>query len=137
MLLFVGGMRSTVLSLVFKEDRRVAKRNCWEHKRCGREAGGARVGELGVCPASMERRVDGVNGGRCAGRACWAIAGTFCGGKIQGSFAMKMSTCTECDFYRLVLAEERPRTVLANDIIRLLESYRPIPYSPEAGSRKG
>ena len=26
--------------------------NCWEVKKCGREPGGAKVAELGVCPAS-------------------------------------------------------------------------------------
>ncbi|MFH1294085.1 MAG: two-CW domain-containing protein [Pseudomonadota bacterium] len=29
----------------------MAKTNCWEHKKCGRKVGGAKVQELGVCPA--------------------------------------------------------------------------------------
>ena len=31
---------------------------------------------------------------------CWQIAGTFCGGKVQGTFAQKFGNCTECDVYQ-------------------------------------
>jgi len=84
----------------------MSKQNCWEHKKCGREANGAKVHELGVCPASTEFRVTGANGGKNAGRACWAIAGTLCGGKQQGTFAMKNASCMVCDFYKIVSKEE-------------------------------
>jgi hypothetical protein len=80
--------------------------NCWEFKRCGREVGGARTGELGVCQANVEARADGANGGRNGGRVCWAIAGTLCGGKVQGTFASKSATCMDCEFYRTVAGEE-------------------------------
>lgn len=83
--------------------------NCWEFKRCGRERGGARAAELGVCPASLEQRVDGLNGGTNGGRVCWTVAGTLCGGKSQGTFAKKAATCMACDFYGAVKREE-PRS---------------------------
>lgn len=35
------------------------KLNCWEFKKCGRELGGAHVHDLGVCPATEEKRLDG------------------------------------------------------------------------------
>ena len=82
------------------------KQNCWEFKECGREPGGAKVGELGVCRAATETQVDGLNGGKNAGRVCWAVTGTLCEGKVQGSFARKISSCKLCDFYRLVHMEE-------------------------------
>jgi hypothetical protein len=82
------------------------KQNCWQFKRCGREPGGTKVSELGVCPSATETRANGVNSGKNAGRACWALTGTFCGGKVQGSFASKVANCMTCDFYRLVLQEE-------------------------------
>ncbi|MBU0730747.1 MAG: hypothetical protein KKE17_06240 [Proteobacteria bacterium] len=81
------------------------KSNCWEFKKCGRESGGAKASELGVCAAATEKRLDGVHGGINAGRACWVVAGTFCGGKVQGLFARKYDTCKECDFYKLVIKE--------------------------------
>ncbi|MGE5174112.1 MAG: two-CW domain-containing protein, partial [Betaproteobacteria bacterium] len=28
------------------------KLNCWEHKKCGRQPGGHKVAELGVCPSA-------------------------------------------------------------------------------------
>lgn len=64
--------------------------NCWEVKKCGREAGGAEVADLGVCPAYAKN----------AGEGCWMVAGTFCGGEVQGSFAVKEENCMRCDFYQ-------------------------------------
>ena len=73
--------------------------NCWEVKKCGREPGGAKANEFGVCPAATETKINGINGGKNGGRACWAIAGTLCGGKVQGTFASKLSNCITCEFY--------------------------------------
>ena len=63
---------------------------CWQQKDCGREAGGMHSSDLGVCPAYS----------RNAGDACWVIAGTFCGGKVQGTFAEKEQNCMVCEVYR-------------------------------------
>jgi hypothetical protein len=62
--------------------------NCWEFKKCGREAGGAKAKELGVCPAYPDH-----------GHSCATLVGTFCGGKVQGSFAQKLPSCIKCEFY--------------------------------------
>lgn len=67
------------------------KKNCWEIKKCGREKGGYKEKEMGVCPAFD----------RHAGDACWLIAGTFCGGKVQGTFASKEASCMTCEVYKL------------------------------------
>ena len=75
----------------------MGKLNCWESKKCGVEE---------TCPAYLESRLDGVHGGTNAGRACWIVAGTLCGGQVQGKFAQKMRNCQVCDFYLLVLEEE-------------------------------
>ena len=80
--------------------------NCWEHTNCGREPGGAKAAELGICPAATESKVDGVHGGKNGGRACWAIAGTLCGGKVQGTYASKLVNCAACDFYKAVVKAE-------------------------------
>lgn len=81
-----------------------SKRNCWEVMNCGRGPGSA---EANLCPVSVEGRLNGVHGGRNAGRACWVVAGTLCdNGKPSGKFAQKMETCIQCPFYRLVRLEE-------------------------------
>ena len=80
--------------------------NCWEFKKCGRQPGGEKEKELGRCPASAEVRLDGVHNGVNAGRACWVVAGTHCGGKTQGTYAMKFENCEQCDFYQKVKNEE-------------------------------
>lgn len=57
--------------------------NCWEFKKCGRD-------KTGDCPAYQKK----------AGKVCWLVAGTMCGGKVQGTFAQKLGNCTKCDFYQ-------------------------------------
>jgi hypothetical protein len=66
-------------------------KNCWEIKQCGRENGGNKVRELGECVASIEG----------LGHSCWAIAGTLCGGVVQGSVAQKEGNCVACEVYKL------------------------------------
>ncbi len=82
------------------------KLNCWEYNDCGREPGGKNTKEFGVCPAAADKTFDGINSGQCAGRFCWAVAGTFCDGKHQGTYIDKQASCQECDFFKTVLAEE-------------------------------
>jgi len=85
-----------------------AKLNCWEFKKCGRQPGGAKEKELGTCPATMAIGFHGAHGGKAAGRACWAVAGSLCGGKIQGTYAQKLNNCWRCEFMNLVKREEEP-----------------------------
>jgi hypothetical protein len=92
------------------------KPNCWEFKKCGREPGGARIAELGVCAAATEALADGIHGGTNAGRACWAVAGTLCGGKVQGTYAAKFDNCLKCEFY-LATAREQGAALLPLETI--------------------
>ncbi|MBU0674939.1 MAG: hypothetical protein KJ950_09880 [Proteobacteria bacterium] len=82
------------------------KINCWEFKKCGREPGGARVEEYGVCPAAIEDKANGINNGEMGGRICWAVSGTFCRGKVQGIFAAQITSCATCAFFNLVDQQE-------------------------------
>jgi PAS domain S-box-containing protein len=52
---------------------------CWEMKNCAYDE----------CPVYGQRNV-----------RCWQVAGTHCGGEIQGQFAKKYSDCKECEVYR-------------------------------------
>ncbi len=97
------------------------KLNCWEYKKCGREPGGANVAEMGVCPATTDTRADGINSGINGGRVCWAIAGTLCEGKVQGSYAAKIACCLECDFCQLVLTEEQTSIYLKKEVFERLK----------------
>jgi hypothetical protein len=101
----------------------MSKLNCWEYIRCGREPYGARVAELGVCPAAMERKADGFNGGKNAGRVCWAIANTLCGGKVQGSLVEKLTDCMECEFFKSVCEEEGFSFKGCHDVFLKLKSH--------------
>lgn len=96
------------------------KQNCWENKKCGREHGGKHEQDMGICPASIEVRLDTLHGGKNAGRACWIIAGTMCDGTVQGSFAKKLASCEVCSFCKQVAQEEGkvffPATVLLKKI---------------------
>ena len=96
------------------------KLNCWEFKKCGREPGGAHTADLGICPATVEERLDGVHDGKKAGRSCWVLAGTLCKGEVQGTFAQKYKNCEICDFYKLVKSEEFPKFMLSALIMKKL-----------------
>ena len=96
------------------------KINCWEYKKCGREEGGSKTSELGVCVAAAEIRADGFNEGQNGGRACWALAGTFCGGQVQGVFAEKLINCLECEFFKQVRHEEKKNYFPSYKITKLL-----------------
>jgi hypothetical protein len=97
------------------------KTNCWEFKKCGREPGGAKTGELGVCQAATTSRLDGTHSGKNAGRACWVVTGTLCKGEVQGSFAKKYQNCQKCDFYLAVQSEEGAGFKLSASLLALLE----------------
>ncbi len=56
---------------------------------CGREAGGAHAAERGVCPAYPNN-----------GHSCWIVAGTYCRGEVQGTFAKKALACVLCPVYQ-------------------------------------
>jgi hypothetical protein len=99
----------------------MGKVNCWEFKKCGRQSGGPKVTELGLCPASTEERLDGSNHGARAGRTCWFVAGTLCGGTVQGVFATKLANCRNCEFYQLVSQEEGRDIAKAGDLLARLK----------------
>ncbi len=65
-------------------------KHCWTIKGCGREKGGPKVADLGECVASKE----GLS------HSCWAIAGTLCGGEVQGTAAQKEHNCMICEVYK-------------------------------------
>lgn len=88
------------------KSQKVKKLNCWEFMECGRQLGGSKVRYLGVCPVSREMKLNNVHGGRNAGRACWVVAGSLCGGARQGSFTDKFISCEKCTFYQQVKKEE-------------------------------
>ncbi len=89
----------------------MGKLNCWEYKKCGREPGGRNADGSGICPAATAAELHGVHGGKNAGRACWVIAGSMCGTKIQCSDARKMKNCWRCDFMNVVKAAEEREAV--------------------------
>lgn len=99
----------------------MAKQNCWEFKQCGRQLGGTKVSELGLCPASTEKRLDGSNQGKNAGRTCWFVAGTLCGGKVQGTFAAKLANCMKCEFYQSVTQQEGRDLAKSGEVLARLK----------------
>ncbi|PLX76296.1 MAG: hypothetical protein C0615_06905 [Desulfuromonas sp.] len=98
----------------------MSKQNCWEFFNCGREEGGAKVQELGVCPAATETRLDNINGGKNAGRTCWALARTLCEGMVQGDAVSKMAKCMACDFKKHVLKEEQGDFVGIREVLKIV-----------------
>lgn len=82
------------------------KKNCWQYKSCGREPGGLKSKEMGVCAAAIAEEFNGKNSGLNGGRMCWSVAGTLCGGVVQGTYAEKRASCLSCEFFQCVKDEE-------------------------------
>lgn len=63
------------------------KVNCWEFMGCGRD-------KTNDCPAYPK-----------GGRFCYLVAGTLCGGEVQGEYALKIDSCRVCDFYKSLVID--------------------------------
>jgi len=70
-----------------KNGKRIVMVNCWDFYHCPRER------QL-ACPAFHQD----------AGRSCWSVSGTLCGGEATGVNTMMPGTCSVCDFYLQVRA---------------------------------
>ncbi len=85
------------------------KLNCWQYCKCGREPGGERTKDLGICPVTVATSLNGINGGKNGGRICWSIAGTFSPYRRSQLDCLKIKqikSCLDCEFHQLVLKEE-------------------------------
>lgn len=98
------------------------RHNCWEFMSCGRQPGGSREKELGICPAAIYTSFEGVHGGKAAGRACWAVAGTMCIGDVSGVYALELRDCRKCEFYDWVRLQENGRLMLTIDLLNLIHN---------------
>ncbi len=78
------------LFLPYQSEEEGQKIKCWEYLKCGVEKteGSAFL----QCPAYPHY-----------GRICWAVAGTFCGGRVSGAIAQKLGDCKKCEFYKRVV----------------------------------
>jgi two-component system NtrC family sensor kinase len=85
-----GGGLAVSLYFPYQSAEDVGRTPCWEFMNCGRD----KNGEV-KCPAYPN-----------FGRVCWVVAGTFCEGKVQGTFAQKYKDCRKCEFYRKVQGKE-------------------------------
>jgi hypothetical protein len=45
------------------------------------------------------------------------VAGSLCGGEMQGTFAEKFKNCEQCDFYQSVYDEEYPEFKLSGALL--------------------
>lgn len=97
------------------------KLNCWQFMDCRRETGGRNVDASSPCPASVGIQYNGVNGGDFAGRFCWFLAGTYCNGEIQGTFASKIGDCLKCPFFLDVEKQEGQNLVFIKEDIDLMK----------------
>ncbi len=97
------------------------KQNCWEFMKCGRGIGDPLTKGKELCQAAKEKRLHRFHGGNNSGRACWVVAGTHCGGTVQGSFAKKITACKRCDFYAKVHHEEGDKVVSTPSLLNCLK----------------
>ena len=96
------------------------KLNCWEHNKCSVGLGSVKNGQ--TCPVVLETKLNKVHDGHNAGRACWVVAGTYCRGEVQGTFAKKYANCEKCNFYQQVRQEEGSKFKLSIVLLNQLNS---------------
>ena len=87
----IAGGSAFTLYFPFQSDEESLQTKCWEYMKCGRDKDASLK-----CPAYPN-----------FGRVCWAVAGTFCEGKVQGTFAQKYESCKKCEFYRKARGGEK------------------------------
>ena len=68
----------------YQDEEKMSYRPCWEQMQCNQD-----INHEERCPAYPH-----------FGRICWAVAGTLCAGKIQGTYAQKIHDCHKCGYYR-------------------------------------
>jgi len=79
------GDETPINEWIFKTTNKTRIR-CWERKQCKEEN----------CPAYQNET-----------ERCWLIAGTMCSGKIQGKFAQKYESCTQCDVFKETIGTDQ------------------------------
>ncbi len=85
----VGGGLQASMYFPLLDERNANAMSCWEFMQCGRDKDSSIK-----CPAYPH-----------FGRICWAVAGTLCAGRVQGSFAQKIQNCEQCRFFQAVQKE--------------------------------
>jgi hypothetical protein len=100
------------------------KINCWEFKKCCREAEGSKADELGTCPAAEEKKLNEVHGGVNGGRACWVVRNTMCDGIIDSNIVEKYERCKECDFMKFVASEEKDGYIFASELFNIMRQLQ-------------
>lgn len=109
----------SVLCASLRTGPRQDRINCWEYSNCRKEVHGQIADLLTVCPAALESRLDGIHGGRNAGRTCWVVPGTHCHGNVQSTLEEKRKACTYCGFYQKVCAEEGADFIRREEVLRI------------------
>lgn len=125
---FIRHIPKWVLVLMFGGSENAGKRfNCWDFMGCGRHLGreGIDSEDSRACPSSIEKRLDGLHGGENAGRACWGVTDTLCRGMPQGSVEQKIQYCLHCDFYCLVMDEEKSKLISPAALMKMLHDGSP------------
>ena len=84
----------------------MAKQNCWDFKKCGREQDGAKMSELGICAVAAATYLNGLHGGRNGGRACWMLSSGQDGRQVKGTVSAILGNGMKCEFFQIVKAEE-------------------------------
>jgi signal transduction histidine kinase len=79
-----GNGSTFTLYFPYQSEEESLQIKCWEFMKCGRDKDCTTK-----CPAHPN-----------FGRVCWAVAGTFCQGRVQGTFAQKYDDCKKCEFYQ-------------------------------------
>jgi len=82
------------------------KVNCWEVQGCRERELRDEGPGYSVCTVPRAAAMDGLNGGRAAGRICWSVPGALCRADDGRADGETHPRCLECSFFARVRREE-------------------------------
>ena len=118
---FLNEVRQWSLIIVQKkEGAQSTKINCWDFQGCDKHITSEHENELRSCPAFLETQLNGINGGKNGGRACWVIPDTLCFVRIRRTLIPKHLSCMLCNFKKNVLKEEKSDLTISDSFLNML-----------------
>ena len=94
-----------------------------------RARGGNNAKKLGVCPAALPNKYDGVNNGKYGGRFCWVINKTT-DNAIVDNHAKKLWECIDCNVLKLIQIDEDSNFIFSPTEVHQSLQLRALQITP-------
>lgn len=108
----------------------MAKRNCWDIKKCCRQRVGKNAQTMGTCPAAVSNKFNGINFGECGGRFCWAVKDACRGEVSPARRVARLKNCINCMVFKIIQDEEGNGFVMMPSALKDRSQFREMIVDP-------